>query len=291
MIIVKLGGGLGNQMFLYAMGRRLSIYHNTNMAFDLRGLYAGEDIRSTFELDVFGVYEQQVDRKHYSIFYRTTIFGSKFLCYLYKKICKIEMIKEKQYTFDSHLVCRSKPNSLIRGLFQTEKYFKNIRNDLLERFKFIHPLNSKNREIKERIELNESVSLHVRRGELANDPEYSKAIGTCSLDYYQLAIDHIKNQVESPTFYVFSDDPKWARKHIAVGEKVEYIDHNIGKESYRDMQLMSLCKHNIIANSTFSWWAAWLNINERKIVIAPKVWCSGWEYDTKDLIPETWLRL
>ncbi len=291
MIISKILGGLGNQMFQYAVAKVIAQKHNTELKFDLRGLFAGEDVRKTYELDIFGIPEVQATHEEYFPFYKNSKFGSSSLYNVIKKIKKLQHYKEKEFTFNSDLIPLSSPNMLIRGLFQSEKYFINQRDLILKEFTFKEPLKNKNLELSQKIEKENAVAVHIRRGEFAADTTINQNIGTTSLDYYNKAIEYIEKHTENPVYYIFSDSPDWVKENFKILKDATQIVWNSGKESYIDMQLMSLCKHNIIANSTFSWWGAWLNKNTSKIVVAPKQWFAGWEYDTKDLIPENWIKL
>ncbi len=293
MIIIKLLGGLGNQMFQYAVAKVIADKHNVPVKMDLRGLYAGEDIRTKYELHIFGIPEQQAKRNEYFPFFRKTLFGSKWLWDSVKKVRKLKRYKEESFRYAPKLIEESTPNMYISGLFQSEKYFAHKRDMILRLYRFPEFTEKLNIELAEFIKQDNSVAIHIRRGEFANDPKYRELIGTQNLDYYYRAIDYIAKQVKAPVFYIFSDDPTWAKENLSLQYPYKIIDWNTGNRHWRDMQLMSLCKHNIIANSTFSWWAAWLNQNPNKIVIAPRRWFGKWaeRYDTTDLIPENWIKL
>lgn len=281
-------------MFQYAAAKALSLQLNQTIKQDLRGLYAGEDIRKTFELDVFGIEAQQASRSEYFKFQRKTLFGSKAAYSLYLKLNPHVTIKDYDFIFLESFFAMAKKNSYVRGLFQSEKYFKHIRPTILDTFSFKEPLDEMNQSYADLIGSSEAVSIHIRRGEFANDQKYSKLIGSCDLAYYKRAIVSVVEQTkqrENIHFFVFSDDLPWAEENLSLEFPATFVEGNSGKDSYRDMQLMSLCKHNIIANSTFSWWGAWLNNNPAKTVVAPKKWFAGWEYNTKDLIPESWLKV
>jgi len=278
-------------MFQYAVAKVIAQKHNTELKFDLRGLFAGEDVRKTYELDIFGIPEVLASHREFFPFYRNSIYGSKTLWNFIKKRKKLKHYKEKKFTFNENLIPNSSANMLLVGLFQSEKYFANKRDLILKEFTFKKALQNKNLELSKRLQSENAVAVHIRRGEFAADSTINKNIGTSSLDYYNKAIEHIKNNVENPVFYIFSDSPDWVKENFKILKNATQIDWNTGKESYIDMQLMSLCKHNVIANSTFSWWGAWLNQNPNKIVIAPQKWFASLKYDTKDLIPETWIRL
>jgi hypothetical protein len=136
----------------------------------------------------------------------------------------------------------------------------------------------------------QSVSLHVRRGDYATHARTRAVLGILPLDYYRAAIDYVAGRTESPELFIFSDDIPWAREHLDIPFPCHYIDHNKGPESYNDMRLMSVCRHHIIANSSFSWWGAWLNPAPDKIVVAPRRWfANGWSIE--DLIPAAWVSL
>jgi hypothetical protein len=151
-------------------------------------------------------------------------------------------------------------------------------------------LSGKNADIAEQIGRVNAVSLHVRRGDYVKNPKTTATHGLCSLDYYHTAIRYIYETVEQPYFFIFSDDMAWVKEHLKIDAPCQYVDHNQGKESFNDMHLMSLCKHHIIANSSFSWWGAWLNSSPEKIVIAPNKWFAN-QNNIKDLLPNDWVTL
>jgi hypothetical protein len=132
--------------------------------------------------------------------------------------------------------------------------------------------------------------MHVRRGDYASNPKTGATHGLCSLDYYEEAIRYISERVEQPIFFIFSDDINWVKCNLKVDFPCQYVDHNKSMESFNDMRLMSLCQHHIIANSSFSWWGAWLNPGQKKIVIAPRRWFLN-SNNVEDLYPASWVRL
>jgi hypothetical protein len=158
-------------------------------------------------------------------------------------------------------------------------------------FRFKNKLKGKNLVIASEIKMKNSVSIHIRRGDYLHNKKNTSLYATCNSKYYFEAIKIINSSVEKPFFFVFSDDIPWAKKIFKNMRNFKFITGNCGELSYIDMQLMSLCKHQIIANSTFSWWAAWLNKNDNKIIISPKNWFLKNNFDTSDLIPATWLRI
>lgn len=180
-------------------------------------------------------------------------------------------------------------NEYLIGLFQSYKYFEDCRNEILQEFRFdTNRLSDSTRQIAEQMQQCDSVSIHVRRGDYMNGYYYNLLGKVCDLDYYQRAIEEIKKHVAHPNFYVFSDDKEYVVKNLPLEDAV-YVDFNRGLDSWQDMYLMSHCRHNIIANSTFSWWGAWLNSYQDKIVVAPPRWFNDMEHD--DIIPPNWKRV
>jgi hypothetical protein len=156
----------------------------------------------------------------------------------------------------------------IVGLWQSEKYFIENEEIIRKDFEFKYPLKGLNKEIKEDILNNESVAIHIRKGDFLKHPE----VGICTLDYYNKAIKYLIDNLNNPKFFIFSDNPKWVKENIKISKPSYYVSNNSSDKGYNDLHLMSLCKHFIIANSSFSWWGAWLSKNKNKIVIKPNPW-------------------
>lgn len=293
MIIVKLMGGLGNQMFQYAIGRRLAMLNDVPLKADLSFLMA-EGLSHTkrhFELDVFELKITIVTSDELQKF--TTIQKSsvksrfqKYAGFLFPYFT----VSEPYHQYDPRIL-QSPKNSLLIGFWQTEKYFLPIEEAIRKDFVFKNPLDKLNSDLSKIIIGCEAVSLHVRRGDYANNKETHSFHGECSVGYYLKAIETMRQKFPEMQLFVFSDDSDWARKNIVTDVPVTYIENNSGNSNYIDMQLMSMCKHNIIANSSFSWWGAWLNNNPVKIVIAPGKWFNDPSVNTKDVIPAGWIKL
>lgn len=178
----------------------------------------------------------------------------------------------------------------LAGYWQSEQYFREAAPVIHADFTFkLLPAN-RNAELAEQIGQVNAVSLHVRRGDYVNNPKTNVVHGVCSLDYYRDAVRHVSSRVANPCFFIFSDDMAWVKEHLKMDLPCQYVDHNCGAESYNDMRLMSLCRHHIIANSSFSWWGAWLNRNPDKIVVAPKKWFAN-DKNISDLFPAGWVIL
>lgn len=178
----------------------------------------------------------------------------------------------------------------LAGYWQSEKYFSDASEAIRADFTFRTPLSKKNAELAERVGQTNSVSLHVRRGDYVSSAKTNATHGFCSLDYYRAAVLHMAAHIEQPEFFIFSDDMAWVKANLKIDFPCRYVDHNQGAESYNDMRLMSLCKHHVIANSSFSWWGAWLNPNPNKTVIAPRKWFAN-DNNVDDLFPSDWVLL
>lgn len=288
MIIAHVIGGLGNQMFQYAAAKALSIKKNTPLLLDISSfnsytLHQGFELNALFsgefsiarDSDVRQVLGWQSPQTIRNILHRPQF------AWLRKDSLAIEPSFQYWEDLDD-----SPDDSYMTGYWQSERYFEKAKETIRKEFNFKTPLSAENSEIADRIQKTDAVSLHVRRGDYLNNSAYA----SCSINYYQSAIKHLLKYVKTPTFYVFSDDIDWVKRNLTLDQPHFYIEHNKGVESYNDMRLMSLCKHNIIANSSFSWWGAWLNANTDKIVVAPKRWFTN-DTDLKDLFPSSWVIL
>lgn len=290
MIIVRLQGGLGNQMFQYAAARGTG---NTNIFFDLTNFdraNADSDhfTSRTFEMDIF---PNLMGRKlnHF----QTSLFNSdKLMHRLLRYIVygKMDVVKQRDNEFAT--IPKSK-RLLLQGFFQSEKYFKPIRTQLLHELEFPQ-LDEQNVILANKIKAIEcSVSIHVRRGDYLK-PNVQAYHGILPIEYYQKSITFIKGKVRNPFYFIFSDDPAWCEANVASSlSNYLMVKGNTGAEAWKDIYLMSLCRHHIIANSSFSWWGAWLSGNPDKIVVAPCQWFRDETISTAtvDLIPESWIRI
>lgn len=289
MYIVRIIGGLGNQMFQYAFYEAIKEQYGDAAvdvnSFDNYNLHNGYELERIFGVkckysDKLTVEKLKDNKSDFFSKLRRKIIGTKKSYYI-----------EKDYSYDSDVFnLKLKKDLYFDGFWQTEKYFKHISNSIRNKLSFKEIDSGENMKILNRINNTESVSIHVRRGDYYSNPNaFKKHGGICEIEYYNMAINIIKNKIKNPMFFIFSDDIEWVKKYININNKV-MVDLNTASESYRDMQLMSNCKYNIIANSTFSWWGAWLNDHKNKIVIAPKKWFN-YDINTKDVIPDEWIKI
>lgn len=282
MITMHLSGGLGNQMFQFATGYSLAKNIGVNLCLNL-STYV-ENIRS-YELDNFEKINKfcQYD---YKIPVRNRVLD------LLKKYSFLrgDYIERHPFKFsDSIAACCDGVN--LYGYFQSEKYFSSHREDLLDYYNFSYCADSDFNRMLDLIQHSDSVSVHIRRGDYLTNPAAKAYHGILPIDYYKEAAQIISNRIPNPVYFIFSDDLDWAGSNLKFLQKKFFVDCNRGKKSYRDIQLMSICHSNIIANSSFSWWGAWLNKNEKKIVIAPKKWVAAKGEPLDDVVPFSWITI
>lgn len=285
MIIVRMVGGVGNQLFCYAYAKSLQ----------QKGYDVKIDI-STFKFNKIDSYE--FDKYNIDIPISTQkeneiLFNNSSLSKILKRfgIDISNKVREKSLLFDESLL-RINDNSYVDGYFQNEKYFYDIREIILEQISINRPLSNFTKSIQKKINsLNNTCSIHVRRGDMANDINV-KIHGVCSVEYYNNAIEYLKNKLGEVNYFIFSDDFEWCRSNLKIDNAI-FVESDEHRIAHEDIYLMSLCDHNIIANSTFSWWGAWLNDNESQISIAPMEWFKDKKYQkqSQDIVPNRWIKL
>lgn len=297
-------GGLGNQMFQYALGRHLSIKNEVELKLDNSFLL--ENIpnitKRDYELGIFNIKENFATAEEIKYFKKfghkaghiNLLFNMGYLPLPYNFFVANwrKYASERHFHFDPE-VLKLSSHVYLEGWWNSEKYFKDIRNTILHDFTIMILPSPKNKESAQEIKKVNSVSLHIRRGDYVTNKSTSDYLGALDIDYYRQAIKIIEDRVKNTHFFVFSDDIEWAKENLPLDRNVTFVDWNNGNTAYEDLRLMSLCKHNIIANSSFSWWGAWLNKNKEKIVIAPERWFKNAKesVNTKDLIPSSWIKI
>lgn len=292
MIVILLKGGLGNQMFQYALGRAVSIRNNTSLHLDLAGLNEKNQahILRNFELNNFNI-KASVSSDNFITYQRKDLTFLAFMLNLFRKKKILKRIIEKQFHYTPDLIPKHSDNSYFIGYWNSPKYFSGYEDIIRKDFSFTFDLDERNKEIAEKIRSTVSVSLHIRRGDYVTSPETNAYHGTCDSEYYNKAVDILLKKNKNAVFYIFTDDPEWVKQNFSIQANfvvVSSIDHLNGLQ---DMYLMTLCKHAIIANSTFSWWSAWLINNPEKTVVAPLKWYNDTSINTSDLFPNSWIRI
>jgi hypothetical protein len=281
MKIVNIIGGLGNQLFQYAFAVALKTYHPEEEVYidtsHFHSLffkkYKGRNLHCGYEMSKLLAKADIPEAKWYQIArvssYIPNYLLSRFIRkYLPKRGC--EYLEKGDYLYDPEAL-QQKGNLYYEGYWQVANYFIPIRKRIKEAFQF-KPLDQLNLDFVVNMQREYSVSIHVRRGDYVKNKGFG---GICNLGYYMNAIEYVMKHIEKPVFYVFSNDIEWCKDKLTplMGNvKYEFINHNKGNDSYKDMELMSYCHVNIIANSSFSWWGAFLNHNEDALVVAPEKW-------------------
>jgi len=287
MIITRLRGGLGNQMFQYAVARAVAYRVDMPLKMDIRSFK--KDSLRRYSLGYFNIKEEfateeeieslNPDRRNI----RNVVEKIKERT---KPWYERKLIKETSFSYNPDIL-KIKKSAYIKGYWQSEKYFKDISEVIREDFTFKKEPDKIYPGLIERINDVNSVSLHIRRGDYGTNKKFY----LLSLDYYCKGIDLITSRVKKPEFFVFSDDIRWAKENLKLSVPCTFVEQNSKDRDCEELRLMTGCKHHIIANSSFSWWGAWLCNYSEKIVVAPGRWFATPVKDTKDLLPEGWLKI
>ena len=290
MIITNIVGGLGNQMFQYAIAKAIACKKGDAFKIDI-SCFSKQKLRK-YELNNLNIIENIATSEEIEL-----LAGKEtFLLKLKRKIGLKQMrlysyYKEKEIAVFDENIFRHKDSIYLDGYWQSELYFKKIRKEILKDFTLKENVSDVAKIYIEQIKNTNSISLHVRRGDYVKNHLTNSVHGVCDINYYTRAIDYIKTYEEDTCYFIFSDDILWCKESFDFIRNKYFVEET--ENAFEDLELMKNCKHNIIANSTFSWWGAWLNQNSDKIVIAPKRWFSDdkMQEQAKDLLPEEWLRV
>ena len=297
MIFARMEGRNGNQMFVFAAAYALAKRMGQRVFFDCISNYENNRINDTFTLDFFPEVRAFLD----DISLRRVKTEIQHLVSKYfADDCGHIFENQKDLT---QLLCSFTPATLIQnkvshlflhGFFQNERYFTDADGDIRRFFRFPEPPDSQNRDLYTFLKSNDNtVSVSIRRGDFVSDAEAVRLFGNnCPVQYYQKAFETIGEQIPDPVFVFFSDEPEWIKNNFPVPKNSIFVDWNTSPAtSYWDMYLISACHHNILSNSTFCWWGAWLGGG--KIVIAPPRWFNDERYAALDkgIVPERWLRI
>lgn len=297
MVVVQLTGGLGNQMFQYAAGRSLALHHQTTLKLDL-SWYQQSFERATKRTYQLGSYRIQASaaspaeilraKGQYS---RYSARGMILRIFRKLKLSRSGHFRELSTGNYQSEIFKTPRMVYLSGYWQSERYFSNIASIIRTDFTVANPPNETNCDFIKQIQATESVSLHIRRGDYVSNPRHTKYHGVLPLEYYENAAQYIASQVAAPLhFFVFSDDLEWVSQNLKLPHPMTLINHNNPDHPEEDLRLMNHCKHHIIANSSFSWWGAWLANNPVKVVCAPARWFNGRDSRPRDLIPESWVK-
>ena len=289
MKIVNILGGLGNQMFEYAMYLALKNAHPEEEIKVCTRSYCGYDLHNGLEIQcIFGVNLKDATLWELSnLAYPFFNYKTYQIMFHWLPKRRSMTIGTTQVPFNPSEVTRN-DSVFYDGYWQNENFFKHIRKQVLQAYSFPLFKEKRNEVLAGKLLKSNSVSIHIRRGDYLKDPIWC----VCTPEYYAKGIEYLKEKEKLELLCVFSDDIPWCKDNLgelARGIETEYVDWNKGDQSFRDMQLMTYCKHNIIANSSFSWWGAWLGQRDKKIVVVPNVWCN--KPIVNDPICDNWIRL
>jgi hypothetical protein len=297
MIILNLKGGLGNQMFQYALGYTLSLIRNDQLCFDLRLMRAHQvkpsprNVPRDFDLDIFDIKKKLATNK--DLVRTFQFFDSyrirKYISLIFDKL-NLFIFYENKRIYNERVLNKSFKNIYLDGLWQSEKYFRKFRAEILELYNFNKIIKKeKNQIFLNKIDFKKSICLNVRRTDFISNPEHN----IVNVNYYKNAIINFKKIIGSKfKVYVFSDDLVWCKQNLNFIENIEFVDHYYaGYKFYDYLYLMSKFKYFVIPNSSFAWWACWLSKHNDKIVMVPYRWSGLVSEDLIDIIPHSWIRI
>lgn len=297
-VVVCLNGGLGNQLFQYAMGRALSLRNGLPLILDLasfdylRNQGGAVDTVRSYALEPFrlNVRTQCIGLP----LPKTPGFIGRVLRRIFRHLLRQQMGKriyrEKGYAFDPVVYALQGP-VWLEGYWQSHRYFEDFADVLREELAQPHNISDATRETLVKIRQADAICLHIRRGDYVTNRYAAATHGLCGLDYYAKGLEVVLPGLKNPHCFVFSDDPEWVRNNLKVTVPMTIVDINGPDSAHEDLWLMSACKRFIIANSSLSWWGAWLSGSQDKLVVAPLKWFVDSSKDTSDLIPAEWVRL
>ena len=288
MIIAAITSGLGNQMFQYAAARALSVRLGVPLKLETSWFRYSRD--RSFQLNRFRIQATVMTPSEENYW---KLLKSSKITRLVEAVRPLGLLGgltplvDKQQGFDERILSVNDP-VYLNGYWQSEKYFNAIAGTIRDELTFVAEPDDVNRATLDKMKSSEAVVLHVRRGDYVSNAATTAHHGVCDLDYYQRAIQLMILKVSSPHFFIFSDDPEWSAQNLKLDYPSTYVTHNTGKQDHEDLRLMAAGKHFIIANSSFSWWGAWLSANRGKQVVAPGRWFNSPLVSSRDLLPEGW---
>lgn len=286
MNIVQIQSGLGNQMFQYAFYVALK-HHQPDTKIDA-SIYRYRPSHNGYELErIFAIHPEHatITECNQLADVRKDLFSEIRRTLGWGKRTTGQLVIEPDPAQGWCPELLHADNCYLQGYWQSEKYFAEVKEQVRQDFQFCLPLSPEDEQWAKQIQNSNSVSVHIRRGDYLKKRRVED-YNVCSVSYYRNAVKTIQAQVEHPVFYVFSDEPEWGKAQEIFPEGTIFVSGHTGEKAYIDMQLMSLCRHHIIANSSFSWWGAWLGQQEETITIAPDTWFRN--RPRPDIIPQEW---
>jgi hypothetical protein len=289
-VVIRLVGGMGNQMFQYAAARAVALRCGSGLSLDLSWFGTVSDRR--YALSPFGIHARLLGKT------ATNALPIRYWKRLARRLIGrvddrwrgLPVFREKHFHFDPAVLNISEP-VYLEGYYQSEKYFADFRGIIASDFRVIDPPSVAAHKMLEIIASHDAICLHVRRGDYVTNSKANAFHGLCPLEYYRKGLQIVSDGLADPHCFVFSDDPEWVRMNLKINLPVTLVDIHGPERAHDDLRLMASCKHFVIANSSLSWWGAWLGDSPGKRVVAPLEWFRNTGNDTKDLIPGSWTRI
>lgn len=295
-VVVSLYGGLGNQLFQYSAARSIALKTGASLILDLYWFDIVDGLANTtprkFALAPFHLHTDLTSTG--LPWHRKKSLVAKlkhrwpFLFQMHQE--GIPIYSEKRLGFDQALLEQNCP-VWINGYWQSYKYFDAISNVIKKEIGKVGNLNKDSQKIYKQIILSDSICMHVRRGDYVTNLNAKRIHGLCNIDYYSKGLQIASKGLKNPIVFIFSDDSEWVRNNLELPFESVIVDINDADNAHQDLWLMKSCQRFVIANSSFSWWAAWLSDAPKKIVVAPKNWFLSNQFDSSDLVPSDWIRL
>jgi hypothetical protein len=283
-IIVQLKGGLGNQLFQYAAARRLSLMLGVPLKLDVSGY--GRRSQRVYELDQFFI-EAGIATPWELAHWR----GPRFLTRITQPLGLLpRLVMEKSFEFDPAIL-HLHNGRYLEGYWQSYRYFADVALRIRSECTVRTPLSGEDRALLDRMARCDSVCVHVRRGDYASNPMTRQYHGLCTPAYYRTAVEGLAERLRAPELFVFSDDMPWVKQHLRFDLPTTHVEHHGVDSAPLELRLMAGCRHFVIANSSLSWWAAWLSAHDESIVYAPRQWFADPAINTSELTPPAWHRI
>jgi hypothetical protein len=292
MIIVRLRGGLGNQMFQYAFAQQLSHQLGVDFKLDLSSLLKRSKKRGTtnrdYQLDIFNIQPEFLVSKNLTDALYSKGFGIALQGIKAVKLAGFKKVKERQFRFDPEILRNSSDKNLYTGYWQSAMYFPHVVNQLRKDFTFRGELSTEATTIHSRIQSSEAVCVHVRRGDYVGNTSFNSS----GNDYFKKSAMEIGTRVTDPKFFIFSDEPEWCQENLDIGYPFVIVDYQTPNPKFKeDLWLMSSCRHFIMSASSFSWWAVWLSNQSDQVVTVPDPWFLNDFADSSDLVDAKWIKV
>ena len=286
MIVSRIQGGLGNQMFQYAYGRYLAQRYDTQLWLECS--HSETDTLRNFALDRWRIAATPVEPAISTLLPRR--YGGRGWSNLLQGQTPLRRVKERPFGFQQKYL---NPGSrvFLDGYWQSEQFFPGMRDTLQREFQPARKLSPATLAVARQMEANNSVSLHVRRGDYITNQHANSVHGVCTLEYYRRSVQQLLARLEAVQVFVFSDDHAWCAEHLALPCATKRVTHNAASSDHEDVWLMTQCRHHVVANSSFSWWGAWLGVDPTGLVYAPEPWFRSADLDCRSVVPASWNRI